>query len=77
MSMSISQSVTDREIADHLAFEGEEAMNVFAYLAEGGPRDRAKILSEIAQGYTGCAWHQDVPKFLRDLADAIDLVKQG
>lgn len=77
MHLHVTNAVSDREIADHLANEGEEAMNVFAYLAEGGPRPRDKIITEIASGDTGSSWHQDVPKFLRDLADAIDLYRKS
>lgn len=72
MHMSVSQSITDREIAEHLAHEGEEAMNVLSYLADGGPRDRAKIIAEIVQGDSGSGWHSAVPNFLRELADALD-----
>ncbi len=72
MHLHVTNAVSDRKIADHLANEGEEAMNVFAYLAEGGLRPRAKIIAEIAEGNSGSSWHSDVPNFLRDLADAIE-----
>lgn len=71
MHLHVTNAVSSREIADHLASEGEEAMDMLAYLAEGGPRPRAKIIAEIADGNSGSSWHEAVPQFLRDLADAI------
>lgn len=75
--MNVSTDIDAEDVAHEMALEGEWAMDVLASLATGSARvgGRAKIISAIADGNAGSAWHKDVPAFLRELADAIEAVK--
>lgn len=73
--MDVTTRIDEEDVAREMASEGEWAMNVLAYLATGQGRDRGKIIREISEGNTGSGSHQDVPAFLRDLANAIEAAK--
>lgn len=73
--MHVTTELNAEDVAREMSTEGEWAMDVFATLAVGQVRDRAKAVKEIANGNTLSGWHKDVPAFLRELADAIENVK--